>query len=50
MECYLLSGPKVRSYRKYMLGLWLNKGKFWVSEQKLVDQANTICKNSQMTE
>ena len=23
---------------------------FWVSEQKLVDQANTFCKNSWMTE
>ena len=23
---------------------------FWVSEQRLVDRANTICKNSWMTE
>ena len=23
---------------------------FWVSEQRLVDQANTICRNSWMTE
>ena len=42
MECYLLSKPKVRSYRKHMLSLWLNKGMFWVSEQRLVDEANTI--------
>ena len=28
--------------------LWLNKGIFWVSEQRLVDQANTICRNSWM--
>ena len=50
MECYLLYEPKVRGYRKRMLSLWLNKGMFWVSEQKLVDQANTICRNSRMTE
>ena len=28
----------------------VNKGMFWVSEQRLVDQANTICRNSWMTE
>ena len=33
-----------------MLSLWLEKGMFWVSEQRLVDQANTICRNSWMTE
>ena len=33
-----------------MLSLWLRKGMFWVSEQKLVDQANTILRNSWMTE
>ena len=32
MECYLLSEPKVRGYKKHMLSLWLNKGMFWVSE------------------
>ena len=50
MGCYLLSETKVRSYRQHILSLWLNKGIFWVSEQKLVDQANTICMNSWMTE
>ena len=50
MECYLLSEPKIRGYRKRMLSLWLQKGMFWVSEQRLVDQANTIRKNSWMTE
>ena len=50
MECYLLSEPKVRGYRKHMLSLWLNKGMFWVSEQRLVEQANTICRNSWITE
>ena len=50
MECYLLSQPKIRGYRKRMLSLWLQKGMIWVSEQILVDQANTIRRNSQMTE
>ena len=49
MKCYLLSEPK-RGYRKHMLSLWLKKGMFWVSEQRLVDQANTICRNIWMTE
>ena len=42
MECYLLSQSKIRVYRKRMLSLWLQKGMFLVSEQRLVDQANTI--------
>ena len=50
MECYLLSEPKIRGYRKRMLSLWLQKGIFWVSEQRLFDQANTIRRNSWMTE
>ena len=45
-----LSKPKIRGYRKGMLSLRLQKGMFWVSEQSLVDQANTIRKNSWMTE
>ena len=50
MQCYLLSEPKIKGYRKCMLSLWQQKGMFWVSEQRLVDQANTICRNSWMTE
>ena len=50
MECYLFSEPKIRKYRKHILSLWLQKGMFWVSKQRLVDQANTICRNSWMTE
>ena len=50
MECYLSREPKVRGYRKRILSLWLNKGMFWVSEQRLVDQANTIHKDSCTTE
>ena len=50
MECYLLSKPMIRGYRKRILSLWLRKGMFWVSEQRLVDQANAIRRNSWMTE
>ena len=50
MECYLLNEPKIKGYRKRMPSLWLQKGMFWVSEQRLVDQANTIHRNSSMTE
>ena len=50
MECYLLSERKVRGYRKRMLSLWLNKGIFWASEQRLVEQANTINRSSWITE
>ena len=45
-----MNEQKIRGYRKRMLNLWLQKGKFWVSEQRLVDQANTILRNSWMTE
>ena len=50
MECYLLSEPRIRGYRKHMLSLWLQKGMFWVSEERLLDQANTIRRNSWMTD
>ena len=50
MQCYFLSEPKIIGYRKRMLSLWQQKGMFWVSEQRLVDQANTIRRNSWMTE
>ena len=45
-----MSEPKIRGYRKRMLSLWQQKGMFWVSEQRLVDQANAIRRNSWMTE
>ena len=50
MECYLLSEPRIRVYRKRMMSLWLQMGMFWVSKQILVDQANAIRRNSWMTE
>ena len=33
-----------------MLSLWLQNGMFWESEQRLVDQANTIRRNNWITE
>ena len=50
MECYLLHEPNIKGYRKRMLSLWQQNGMLWVSEQRLVDQANTICRKSCMTE
>ena len=50
MECYLLDEPKIRGSRKRMQSLWLQKGVFWVSEQRLVDLANNIRRNIWMTE
>ena len=46
MECYLLGEPNIRGFRKRMLSLWVQKGMFWVSEQRLVGQANIIRRNS----
>ena len=34
MECFLSKNPKIRGYRKRMLILWLQKGKFLVSQQR----------------
>ena len=33
-----------------MLSLWFQKGMFWVSEKRSVDQANNIRRNRWMTE
>ena len=46
----VMTEPKIRGYRKHILSLWQQKGMFWVSEQRLVDQANTIRRNSWITE
>ena len=50
MECYLLREPKTRRYRERILSLWLQKGIFWASEQRLINQADTIRRNSWMSE
>ena len=50
MESYLLNETKIRGYGKRMLSLWLQKGMLWVSEQRLVDQANTTRRNCWITE
>ena len=49
-DCNRVLSIKFRGYRKCMLSVWLNKGIFCVSEPRLVDQANTIHRNSWMTE
>ena len=45
-----MSESKIREYRERMLSLWMQKSMLWVSEQRLVDPANTISRNSWMTE
>ena len=45
-----MSSPKIRGYRKRILSLWQQNGMFSVSEQRLVDLAKTICRNSWITE
>ena len=35
MECYLLSEPMIRGYRKRMLSLWLQKGMYRGRKDKL---------------
>ena len=50
MECYSLSQLKVIRYRKCMQRLWLQKCMFWVSEQRLNDQLNTIPRTNWMIE
>ena len=45
-----MNETKTRGYGKRMLCLWLQKGMLWVSEQRLVNQANTTRRNCWMTE
>ena len=42
-ECCTLNNLKIRGCREHVLGLWLLKDTFWVSEQCLVDQAYFFC-------
>ena len=42
MECYYQSTPSRNGYRKRMLQIWVEKGMFQVTEQRLVVQANQI--------
>ena len=50
MECYFRSNPSRLKYRKRMLELWNSKGLFFITEQRLVDQANNTCKSVWLTE
>ena len=45
-----MSEPKIREYKKHILSLWMQKGMFWVSEQRLVDQVNMVRRNRWLTE
>ena len=49
MECYFRSNPNRLGYRKRMLQLWNSKGLFFITEQRLVDQANNIRKLDWLT-
>ena len=46
MKCYYESVPSKNGYRKRMLQLWLQMDKFFVTEQRLVDQASQIRKKN----
>ena len=50
MECYYLSMPSRNGYRKRMLQIWVEKGMFHGTEQRLVDQANQIRKKQWLSE
>ena len=52
MECYFRSNPSRLGYQKKinkMQELWNSKGLFFITEQRLVDQANNICKRGSLT-
>ena len=44
MECFYLSDPKTRGYRKRMHMLWKDRKMVHVTEQRLIDQKNQIIK------
>ena len=44
MECYYNSEPGRNGYKKRMHSLWISRGMFPVTEQRLVDQKNQITK------
>ena len=50
MECYYLSEPGEKGYRKRMHAIWNQQGMFSVTEQRLVDQANQIRKRKWLSD
>ena len=44
MECFYLSDPETRGYRKRMRMLWKDREMVNVTEQRLIDQKNQITK------
>ena len=50
MGCYYESNPSRNGYRRRMHELWISHGNFYVTEQRLVDQANQIRKRKWLSD
>ena len=50
MECYILSEPERRGYMDRMREIWLQKGMFEVTKQRLGDQVRQIKKKGWLTD
>ena len=50
MECYILSEPERRGYLDRMREIWLQKGLFEVTKQRLGDQVRQIKKKGWLTD
>lgn len=50
MECFYLSSPNRRGYRKRMHDLWKNKGTLDITEQRLIDQKAQIIKKKWLSD
>jgi len=56
MECFLRSNPfddtgrPIRGYRQRMMREWRERGVFYITEQRLCDQARAIRKNGWLSD
>ena len=50
MACYYKSEPEKRGYRKRMHQLWMENARFFVTEQRLLDQKRLILERKWLTE
>ena len=50
MECYILSEPERRGYLDRMREIWLQKGLFEITKQRLGDQVRQIKKKGWLTD
>ena len=50
IKCYFESLPSRKGYRKRMLAAWQQREMFFITEQRLVDQANQICKKKWLSD